>query len=77
MALERLEGMLPDPAVLPTDRQITCISLEINMDFARRLTELAARCPAEPIVAKLAAYRTAAEAQTQAFVQRRCQPGLP
>ena len=76
-ALERAEALLPDPAALPTDRQITCISLEYNLDFARRLAALAAQCPAEPIAAKLPAYRTAAEAQTQTFAQRRCQPGLP
>lgn len=76
-ALEQLEATLPDPAALPSDRQITCISLEYNMNFSRRLAALAARCPAEPIVTKLAAYRAAAEGQARTFAQRRCRPGLP
>lgn len=75
-ALVRLEADLPDPQTLPHDRQITCISLEINMDFVRRLAALAQACPATPPAGRLAHHQTRTADYATAFQQKRCKPSM-
>lgn len=71
--LARLEGELPDPSAAPAnDRQLTCISLEVNVDFAARLAALARDCPASEVASRLETHRRRAQTHARVFAARRC-----
>lgn len=55
-----------------TDWQNTCITLEVNMDFAARLARHAAQCPAAPQSASAAQWAEQGAKDTAEFRRRKC-----
>jgi hypothetical protein len=67
---------LPRLEAAPPDKQITCITLETNMDYARRLIAHVARCPASPLAADAARWATTRTDYTARFRARGCKAQL-
>lgn len=75
--LVRDESELPKVELAnPLDTQNTCITLEVNLDFARRLAAHQARCPADAWSDKAPQWTAKAERDKAAFAKRKCKRSL-
>ncbi len=77
-ALTKDEAELPRLEVAPpADRQITCITLETVIDFAKRVKTHFARCPQSVYSGDEATWETRRADYAKRFIYKRCRRTLP
>lgn len=72
-ALTRDAAQLPKEELAnPGDHENTCITLEVNMDFAARVAAHVAQCPASPFLAEATSWSERGARDAAAFKAHRC-----
>lgn len=72
-ALSRDAAELPKVELAnPGDHENTCITLEVNLDFAARLAAHARACPTSPLAGEAPLWAERATRDEATFAKRRC-----
>ena len=74
--IRRAESELPRLDVAPPDRTITCITLETNMLFAKRLSAHLEQCPRSPLARSGAAWSKIGRDYSARFNSQGCKPTI-